>query len=73
MSEKRLIKAQRCHDEGLAFEEYTIMITDDGVNHVRAKITDAAGVVYDAMLCEDSALLLVVVRAIQRDHARCEW
>ena len=54
MSEKRLITAQRCHDEGLAFEEYTIMITDDGVEHVRAKITDAAGVVYDAMLCEDS-------------------
>jgi hypothetical protein len=54
VSEKRLITAQRCHDEGLAFEEYTIMITDDGVEHVRANITDAAGVVYDAMLCADS-------------------
>ena len=52
MSQERLITAQRCRDEGLEFEEHTIMITDDGVEHVRPKITDAAGVVYDAMLCD---------------------
>jgi hypothetical protein len=53
--ERRLIPYQRVKEEGLRFVDNEI-VGDDGQNVIHSTITDAAGIVYDAVLHEDGTV-----------------